>query len=116
MDAVPQAEAAEAVPELSGRLAGEGDRQHPLRVQRAQFRPVRDAVGEHPGLARAGTGQDAQRGGGGGHGLALVVVQAPQEQVRGVLLVLVRQGHGVAGGVRCRTAAVPGVLGVPGGC
>ena len=44
---------------------------------------VRDAVGEHPGLAGAGAGHDEQRGAGVHDGRALLLVQ-PLEQRRGV--------------------------------
>ena len=60
-DAVAQAERPQPVGELAGGLAGEGEREHVAGVELAGERPVGDAAGEHPGLARAGAGEDAQR-------------------------------------------------------
>ena len=46
---------------LAGGLVGERDRQDLARVHVALGEQVRDAVGEHPRLARAGAGHDEQR-------------------------------------------------------
>ena len=47
----------DAAPHLGGRLVGEGDRQDRLRSDPFEGHQPGDAVGQHPGLARAGAGQ-----------------------------------------------------------
>ena len=54
-----------ALPHLAGGLVGEGDRQDLARMHLPRGQQVGDAVGEHPGLARAGPGHDQQRRPGG---------------------------------------------------
>ncbi len=79
---VAQAEGAEAGVELAGGLAGEGDREHVAGVGVAGEAAVRDPAGEHPGLARAGAGEDGERVGRAGDGGALVRVEAVEELLR----------------------------------
>jgi len=74
-------QALEAAPELTGGLAGERHRQDPARVEGAGRRPPGDPTGEHPGLARPGTGQDRQRRGLARDGAALLVVKTAQQGV-----------------------------------
>ena len=74
-------EARDAFAQLAGGLAGERHRQHPRRIQRARLGPVGDAVGQHAGLARSGTGEDAQRRRVRQHRRDLVLVHAAQEPV-----------------------------------
>ncbi len=45
---------------LAGRLVGEGDRQQLAGVDPPLLNQVGDTVGDHPGLARAGAGQQQQ--------------------------------------------------------
>ncbi len=73
----------DALLHLAGGLVGEGDRQDLARVDPALGQQVGDAVGQHAGLARTGTGNDEQRGAGVHDGCALLGVQ-PVEQRGGV--------------------------------
>ena len=68
---------------LGGGLVGEGDGEHLAGLHAPGRQQVGDAVGEHPGLARAGTGDDEQRAALVQHGLALLGVEA-DEQLLGV--------------------------------
>ena len=99
-------EAGDALAHLCSGLVGEGDREHLVRRDLVLLDEVRDAVREHPGLARARAGDDEQRPAGVGDRLELGRVQALEEVVaghpgnptRGV-----RQPPGAAGGAggRC---------------
>ncbi len=80
-DVVAQAEVTQPRPQLARRLAGEGEGEGMAGVQVATRRPVGDAPGEDPGLARAGAGVDAQGPGGAGHGGSLGLVEAPEQRV-----------------------------------
>jgi hypothetical protein len=91
-----QAEPAQAVAQLAGRLAGEGHREDPVGVERAHRRAVGDPVREDPGLAGAGAGQDAQRRRLGHHGLVLGRVEAAR-QVAGGDRIVVGRGVGEPG-------------------
>lgn len=64
---------------LARGLVREGDREDLAGVDIALAEQMRDPVGEHPGLAGAGTGHDEQRGAGVHHGRALVLVQSVQQ-------------------------------------
>ena len=76
---------------LGGGLVGEGDRQDRAGVGLALGDQPGDAAGEHPGLARAGAGDDQQRRPGVDDGGALGVVEpassssaaGPRRVVRG---------------------------------
>ena len=70
---------------LAGRLVGEGDGQHLARPHPPGRQQVGDPVGQDPGLARAGAGDDQQRAALVHDGLALLGVE-PLEQRRGVAL------------------------------
>ena len=70
-DALGDSEAAEAVAELLGCLAGECDGDDGTRVGGAVEDPAGDAPGEDTGLAGPGAGEDAQGGGVGEDGLGL---------------------------------------------
>ena len=59
-DVVAEAERAEPVPQLAGRLAGEGDAQDVAGVRLAGGDAVGEPGGEHPRLARAGGRDDGQ--------------------------------------------------------
>ena len=59
-DRVPQPETAQPAGELDRRLAGEGHGEDLAGVVVADRHPVGDASGQHPRLARAGAGEDAQ--------------------------------------------------------
>ena len=62
------------VPQFTGGLGGEGDRQGMAGIEPAGQRAVRDAVGDRPGLAGSGTGEHChRRAEAGGHGLLLRV-------------------------------------------
>ena len=76
---IPQAERGEPRGELGRRLPGEGEGEDVPGVERAGGRPVRDAAGEDPRLARPGPGQDAHRVVVGGDGAALRRVQPGQQ-------------------------------------
>jgi hypothetical protein len=64
---------------LAGRLVGERDRDDLARVDVPLGQQVRDPVGQHPGLAGAGTGHDEQRRTGVHDRLPLWAVQADQQ-------------------------------------
>ncbi|MGY3680304.1 hypothetical protein ACVWXU_003927 [Streptomyces sp. TE33382] len=68
---------------LARGLVGEGDREDLAGVHPALGEQMGDPVGQHPGLARAGPGDDEQRRTGVHHGGALLGVQ-PVEQRGGV--------------------------------
>ena len=87
---------------LARGLVGEGDREEPERRDAALGDEVRDPVGEHPGLARPGAGDDEQRAVGRGDRLALDRVQA-REQI--VCRRVVRFGHGAGTSYRCSIRA-----------
>ena len=80
---VPE-ELAHALLHLVGGLVGEGDRQDRPRRDVVVLDQVRDAVREHPGLARPGTGDAQHRPLDGLDGRALRLVQ-PGEEVRRAL-------------------------------
>ncbi len=73
----------DALLHLARGLVGEGDREDLPRVDPALGQQVGDAVGEHPGLAGTGPGDDEQRRTGVHDGGALLGVQ-PVEQRGGV--------------------------------
>ncbi len=74
-------ERADALAHLGGGLVGERDGEDPRRVH-AVVDEVGDAVREHPGLARAGAGDDEQRAGLVDDGVELVGVEALGERRR----------------------------------
>ena len=78
----------DALAHLLRRLVRERDREDLVRARLARAQQVRDPVGQHARLARAGAGEDQQRTGGRGDGLALRRVE-PCEQgvdaIRGLL-------------------------------
>ena len=57
----PAQDLVHAVPHLAGGLVGEGDRQDIPGIDLAFVDQVCDPVGDHPGLAAAGAGQDQDR-------------------------------------------------------
>ena len=69
----------DALAHLLRGLVGEGDGQQLARARAPGLHEPRDPVGEHPRLARAGTGQDEQRAVAVGHGVALGCIEALQE-------------------------------------
>ena len=76
-------QARDALAHLGRGLVGEGDGEHLAGLHAAGGQQVGDAVGQHPGLARAGAGDDEQRAALVEHGLALLGVE-PGEQLLGV--------------------------------
>ena len=60
---------------LTGGLVGERDRQHLARSHPSGGKQVRDAPGQHPGLAGTGSGDDEQRPALVNHGRALLRIQ-----------------------------------------
>jgi hypothetical protein len=66
-------------PHLGRRPRGERDGEHMPRGDVAAQHPVGDPVGDGPGLAGAGAGQDAHRPGRGGHGGALLGIEPGQD-------------------------------------
>ena len=60
-DGVAQTERTKTSIELAGGLAREGEGEHVARIDDACGAAVGDASGEHPRLAGAGAGEDAQR-------------------------------------------------------
>ena len=78
-DVVAESERAEAVPQLSRGLPGEGEGEHPARVGLVDRDPIGDATGEHSGLAGAGTREHDERPALGGDGAALGFVQAGEQ-------------------------------------
>ena len=77
------------LPHLGCGLVGERDREDLAGVRTALREEIRDAPGEHTGLARSGTGHDQQRAAAVGHRGGLRRIEAGQE------------GRGVRGGSRC---------------
>ena len=65
----------DALLHLLRRLVREGDREDLVRLHAARGEQVRDAIGEHARLARAGAGDHEQRALGRQHGLPLGGVQ-----------------------------------------
>ena len=78
---IAEAERPQAVGELAGRLAGEGQREDVAGVEVAGGGPPGDAAREHARLARPGAGEDAQRRHGGGDGRALRAVASFEQGV-----------------------------------
>ena len=74
-------EAGDALLHLARGLVGEGDREHLTGLDVAGREQVGDAVGEHPGLARAGPGDDQQRRALVDHGRPLLGVEALEQLV-----------------------------------
>ncbi len=62
---------------LGGRLVGEGERRDVARIDAALEHQVRDAVGDHAGLARPGAGDDQERAALVQHRLPLGRVEMP---------------------------------------
>ena len=79
--ALGHAERTEAVGELGGGLAGEGDGEHVGGVGAAGADPPGDTPGEHTGLARARAGDDRQRQGVAHHRPTLLLVEAVEQLV-----------------------------------
>ncbi|GAB2756213.1 hypothetical protein GCM10027039_13940 [Terrabacter koreensis] len=77
------AEPAQAGAHLAGGARGEGQREHSLRLLRARVDGIRDAVRDGAGLARARTGEDAERPGWGEGDLALLGVEPLEDLVGG---------------------------------
>ena len=71
-------EGGQAGPQFRGRPGGEGHREDVGGGDLPGQRPVGDPVGDRPGLAGAGAGQDAHRPGRRGHRRPLLVVQPRQ--------------------------------------
>src|SRR3712207_3081837 len=67
---------------LPGGLVGEGDRQDLAGLHAAGAEQVGDPVGQHPGLARAGTGDDEQRAALVDDGLPLRPVEAGEHAIQ----------------------------------
>ena len=82
---VIEAEPAQAGPQLAGGPPSECHREGAAGIGAAVARLPGDAAGEHPGLARAGAGDDAHRRGPGRHRVALLDGQAGQQRVFGVV-------------------------------
>ncbi len=74
-------EVADALAHLGGGLVGERDGED-VRRPHALVDQVGDAVGEHAGLARAGTGDDEQRPVGVHDGVELIGVEPARERAR----------------------------------
>ena len=74
-------QAFDAVAHLGGGLVGEGHREDRMRRHAFHRNQPADAMGQHPGLAGAGTGQHQTVLGRCGHRFALCRVQAPAEPV-----------------------------------
>ena len=72
---------ARAIAHLPRGLVGERDGEDLVRLGRLGGHQVGDPMGQHPGLARAGSGQDQQRPLIVGHGLALGLVEAGEKGV-----------------------------------
>ncbi len=70
----------DAVAHLGGGLVGEGHRKDGVRRGALDLDQPGDAVHQHPGLARAGTGQDQLATQGRGHGLTLGIVEGIEQQ------------------------------------
>ena len=95
---------------LAGGLVGEGDREDLAGLHVPGAEQVGDAVGEHPRLARAGTGHDEQRAALVDDGLTLRAVEpgehavelAPDLTLRGALEGLGRELAGHRGGPAAR--------------
>ena len=77
---VAQAEPAGAGAQLGRSPTGERQREDPAGIDRTLRRVPRDAPREHPGLARAGSRDDAERIGGGGDRVALLVGETVEER------------------------------------
>jgi hypothetical protein len=77
------AEATQARTHLAGRAGGEGQREHPLRLLESGVDGIRDAVGDGPRLAGAGSREDAQRPRRGHGDLALLGVEPGEDLVGG---------------------------------
>ena len=84
------------LPQLAGRAVGERHGQDPARLDRLDADQVRDAVGDDPGLAGAGSGEDQERAVRGGDGPGLLGVEVRDDLVgpRGAAG-LERGGHGL---------------------
>ena len=67
---------------LLGGLVREGDREDLVRLRGAGREQIRDPVGQDPGLARPGTGEDQERPAGVGDRVTLGLVQPLQEGVK----------------------------------
>ena len=85
----------DALAHLGRRLVGEGDGQHLPGLHPTGGQQVGDPVGEHPGLARPGAGDDQQRAALVQHRLALLRVE-PLEQRLGVGVPAARRRRGRA--------------------
>ena len=72
----------DALLHLARGLVREGDREDLAGVDMARAEQMRDAVGQHPGLAGTGAGDDQQRAAGVHHGGLLLVVEPLQERRR----------------------------------
>lgn len=98
------AELAQAPAHLSGGAVGEGDGQHAGGLEHPGTHAVGDAVGDRPGLARAGARQHAHRTAQGGRHRALLGVEPFEHRVGRV------GDPREEGGVRCccHTAMLPG--------
>ena len=72
----------DALLHLARSLVREGDREDLVRLHAARGEQVRDAVGEHAGLPRAGTGDHEQRALGGQHRLPLGGIQVGEIGLR----------------------------------
>jgi len=68
---------------FGGGLVGKGDGQDFMRARTPRCQQVRNSMGQHTRLARAGTGDDQQRAPCIAHGLFLLRVHAYQQFVRG---------------------------------
>ena len=77
--AVDVQQALDALAHLGGRLVGEGDGDDLVRTRQSLGDQIGDAMGDHPGLARAGAGKDQQRAFGVTNRVLLLCVEGGEE-------------------------------------
>ncbi|GAB3863819.1 hypothetical protein GCM10027610_111160 [Dactylosporangium cerinum] len=75
-------EVGDALLHLAGGLVGEGDRDDLTGVHGTGREQIGDPAGQHLGLARAGAGDDEQRGTLVGHGVTLRTVEPVEQRLR----------------------------------
>ncbi len=113
-DPTVDAEATDPGHQLTGRLPGEGDREHVSRVDVTLSGAVGDATREHPGLAGPGRRDDGQRRRGGRDRIVLEWIEIVEERVAHARTVhsrcAARRARAGAPGARGRDAARPRVV------
>ncbi|MPN53412.1 hypothetical protein SDC9_201076 [bioreactor metagenome] len=86
------------VPHLGGGLVGEGDRQYRTGMDVPDAHQVRDPAGQHPSLARPGTGHHQHRAAGVQHRFSLRRVQIGDQLILGHLVAAGPLGRSVEAG------------------